>query len=427
MKRMTAVLVFSFLHLLSQSNLQAGAQLSSAENPPTVRKQGKVVLLDTPPCDPQTGGAAGQFLTRVSKVKYDVHKIRSKLLPSLLDKGLDISVQAIKPAIEPVFPEKAPPLPIIELPVSLDPPDPVAPAFSKPDPKWNEVSEFIRQGKLKEAVELGENLYLAPVSSFSWTRDKQARDILVIAFLSYAEALERNKQMKESLFYARSAVYIDPANIRASARLDSCLGKCGINARDIAARTELAQAARENRDYQTAIVEYLAATAIDDKPEYHLAIAECYLDGGQVLPGYDHLARALRLPNWEKGQTERPAYCHKRAADILFEYALKARDSGRGTKGMKRLRNAWTEYCHAFCLSPEDRVIRKQLLEISKLAIGIRANANNYLTLASANVLCGNKAEALACLQKAESLDPNIAGLTKVRTAADNLEVESQL
>ncbi len=139
----------------------------------------------------------------------------------------------------------------------------------------------------------------------------------------------------------------------------------------------------------------------------HAITGQKFLEQRQVVEGFRELRIAVELSKWRSSDQPDAAKCHQMLASILYEYAMKAKESGRGTKGMQRLLNAWVEARRALFLDPTNDANRKLIYSISRDLVGITPKFNNLLSLGSSAYLIGNKAEALDSYQKCADLIEN--------------------
>jgi len=340
--------------------------------------------------------------------RHSSAKSSKMLLPYFGHPPRDISVLSIKPGVDLPMPETIPPIPTaLDLPVSLDPPDNrPEPLRTSSGPEALKITNLVKEGKLGEAEQAAESLYRTDY--FSTTN----RDLLVSTCVGYGKSLQKQGKLPEAAKYYRAALYLDH-NSEASDCLDSCLKEQGIDPRDYASRLLLAKNAEAASDFQTAIVEYLVLSRLKKTPETQVNLARCILASGQLVYGYAEFCKTVERTDWLPEQAKLMGSCHKQIADILFEYAYKAKESGRGTKGMERLLNSWIEYRRALSCIPDDPEIRKQLLKVADAALLIKPSACNYLASGSANILNGNSESATQCFEKVRKLDANYPGLSR--------------
>lgn len=136
----------------------------------------------------------------------------------------------------------------------------------------------------------------------------------------------------------------------------------------------------------------------------HAITGQKFLEQRQVVEGFKELRIAVEMNKWRPTDQPNAAKCHQMLASILYEYALKAKDTGRGSKGMQRLLNAWVEARRALFMDPSSEENRKMIYAISRDLVGITPRFNNLLSLGSSAYLMGNKIEALDCYQKCADL-----------------------
>ena len=150
----------------------------------------------------------------------------------------------------------------------------------------------------------------------------------------------------------------------------------------------------------------------------HAEIAKKYLADAKVVDAFRELKKAVELNNWKSGDSFNASTCHRMLADILLEYALKAKDSGRGTKGMQRLLNSYIEYRQAVFLNPDDREAKAGLVNATDKIVEIGPTFNNLMALASANLLIGNSKAAAAYYARCLELAPINTTIPEEKTSA---------
>lgn len=129
-------------------------------------------------------------------------------------------------------------------------------------------------------------------------------------------------------------------------------------------------------------------------------IGEQYLRQRKVVDGFAALKYAVEINKWRSTDVPSAAQCHSLMAEILSEYAFKAKQNGEGSKGMKRLMNSWLEYRQALFTGPSNDATRAGMLKVSQAIVGINPSFNNILALGSALVLTGDSAGALNCYRQ---------------------------
>lgn len=146
------------------------------------------------------------------------------------------------------------------------------------------------------------------------------------------------------------------------------------------------------------------STAKGSNSVAHAALAQEFLAAGKVVPGFQELKAAVELNKWMPGDNPNEAVCHRMLGDILMEYALKAKNSGRGSTGMRRLLNAYYEYKSSVILDPSDKSAAIGLVNSSLELVRIQTSFNNLLSLASASLLAGDTVRAQEYYQQCLSM-----------------------
>lgn len=246
--------------------------------------------------------------------------------------------------------------------------------------------------------------------------DTRWRTNLSSAHLEYGKHLAaRDKHLAAAEF--RRAMFVDPANAAADAELDKLLSSMKFNPMDINYRQRLADDAEVSGQYDTAIVEYRKCMKISGSPSSQAALGRCLLKAGKPVDGYKELRSAVGRSDWEDGKRNELASCHRQLGDILKEFALKAKDTGRGTKGMQRLANAGVEYRRAVMLNPSDGAAIQGFIEVAQNAVSIRPSFDNHLTLGGAYLLGGKFPQAQQEYKECYKLNPTRSELGAARTA----------
>ncbi|MBX9568981.1 MAG: tetratricopeptide repeat protein [Candidatus Obscuribacterales bacterium] len=242
------------------------------------------------------------------------------------------------------------------------------------------------------------------------------RTNLSAAHLEYGKHLRtKNKHLAASEF--RKAMFVDPANAAADAELDQLLRSQGQDPMNLNFRQRLADDADVNAQYDTAIVEYRKCLKMSGSPKNRAALGRCLLKAGKPVDGFKELRSAVGDSNWANDERNELAACHRQLGDILKEFAMKAKDQGKGTKGMQRLANAAIEYRRAVMLNPSDGSAIQGLIEVAQHAVSIRPSFDNHLLLGGAYLLGGKFPQAQAEYKECFKLGPTRSELGAARIA----------
>ncbi len=224
--------------------------------------------------------------------------------------------------------------------------------------------------------------------------NKEFQTNLSAAYLRYGNSLLGRHDSYHAGIQFRQALYVDPANGPADEALDTCLKAVYKKSElDYVFRKNLAETADENQDYGTAVVEWRKCVKMRDDGPSHAGLGRCLLKIGQdkeTVAGFAELRTAV-AKTWEpKKDAElmrNLSQCHAQLGDILKDYAYKARDSGRGTVGMKRLHNAAIEYRRAITINPSNTDAQSGLKEVAREAVALNPSFDNHLMLGGAYLL----------------------------------------
>lgn len=242
------------------------------------------------------------------------------------------------------------------------------------------------------------------------------RTNLSAAHLEYGKHLRtKNKHLAAAEF--RKAMFVDPANAAADAELDQLLKSQGQDPLNLNFRQRLADDADVNAQYDTAIVEYRKCLKMSGSPAMRAALGRCLLKAGKPVDGFKELRSAVGDSNWANDQRNELAACHRQLGDILKEFAMKAKDQGKGTKGMQRLANAAIEYRRAVMLNPSDASAIQGLIEVAQHAVSIRPSFDNHLLLGGAYLLGGKFPQAQQEYKECFKLGPTRSELGAARIA----------
>jgi tetratricopeptide (TPR) repeat protein len=223
----------------------------------------------------------------------------------------------------------------------------------------------------------------------------------------------------------RGALYVDPANEPADEQLDNCLRSAKKDPLDIRYRRNLAETADSSGEYEMAIVEYRKCVKMTDSGQDHAGLGRVLIKAGKPVDGYAALRTAVNK-DWGTNRQDLGA-AHRQLGDLLKEYAFTAKNTGRGTIGMKRLLNAGTEYRRAVTLNPADADAIRSFVEIAKEAVAIKPSFDNYLMLGGAYVLAGDFPHAKMCYEQCYKVDSQRTELPKARVAFHQAVARSPL
>ncbi|MBY0358993.1 MAG: hypothetical protein K2W82_13405 [Candidatus Obscuribacterales bacterium] len=245
----------------------------------------------------------------------------------------------------------------------------------------------------------------------------QFRTNLSCAHMEYAKWLSARGKYYDACTQYRQAMYVDPANAQADMELDNVLRKLKKDPTDYNVRKNMAIDADVNQQYETAIVEWRKCVKMKDDPLSHAELGRVLLKSGKDVDGYEQLRIAVGRVDWPTDQKIELAACHRQLADMLKDYAYKARKRGKGTLGMKRLANAGIEYRRAVTLNPADAQAIKGFLEVAREAVAIRPSFDNHLMLGAAYLLAADFPHAQMEYLQCYKLDPKRPELATARIA----------
>lgn len=243
------------------------------------------------------------------------------------------------------------------------------------------------------------------------------RTNLSAAHLGFGRFL-KGKNKNEAMNEFRRAMIIDPANAQADQELDSVIASLGKNPMDYDYRFSTAEKAANARQFDTAMVEMRKCVDIRKDALSYARLGRIYKEAGKIVDGYKMLVKAVGM-QWPDDNESRNqlASCHRELGDILRDFALKAKDTGKGTKGMQRLYNAGIEYRRAVTINPGDAAAIEGLLAVSQMALAIRPSFENHMFMAAAYVLAGKFANAQMEYNECYKLKPNRPELSTARIA----------
>jgi len=246
--------------------------------------------------------------------------------------------------------------------------------------------------------------------------NKEFRTNLSGAQLRYGMILAGRKDYYNAMKQLRGALYVDPNNSPAEEQLDACLKATGKNPDNLKVRQGMAEDADSSQDYETSIVEWRKCVKMADDGPNHYQLGCVLKKAGKVVDAYSELKLAVGK-TWDAKDKNDLAACHRQLADILKEYAYKAKESGRGTVGLTRLSNAGIEYRRAVTVNDADADAVRSLIEVAREAVAIRPSFDNHLMLAGAYLLGSDFDRAKMEYEECWKLNPNSNDLAKGRRA----------
>lgn len=253
------------------------------------------------------------------------------------------------------------------------------------------------------------------------------RTNLSAAQLRYGDFLYNKKDFYNAIKQYRGALYVDPNNGPADQHLDEALRQSKINADDPQARARIADNAEVSGDWETAIVEYRKCIKMVDDGYNHYRLGQVLSKAGKVVEGYKELRTAVGR-EWPVDQKNTLADCHRQLGDVLKDHAFRAKESGEGTVGMKRLLNAGIEYRRAVTINPANASAIHGLIEVAREAVAIKPSSfDNHLMLAGAYQLGGDFDHAKQEYETCYRLGPNNPALAAARKSFHSALVQSPL
>jgi tetratricopeptide (TPR) repeat protein len=248
--------------------------------------------------------------------------------------------------------------------------------------------------------------------------NKDFQTNLSAAHLRYGDVLAGKHDFYNAIKQYRHALFVDPNNAVADAHLDDCLTHLKKDPSDLKTRIRLAEDADVSQDYETAIVEYRKCVRMSDSGKMHAALGRCLLKAGKEVDGFAELKIAV-AKSWEPKTDQELmrdlAATHRQMGDVLKEFAYKARDTGRGTVGMKRLLNAGIEYRRAVTVNQQDFDAARSLIEVTREAVAINPSFDNHLMLGGAYQLVGDFEHAKMEYEECWKADPRRPELAKAQ------------
>ncbi len=285
----------------------------------------------------------------------------------------------------------------------------------------NRGVELGQKGLWPDAIREHETALAMDPNSSTW------RTNLSAAHLEYGKWLNAHGKKDLSCAEFRRAMIIDPANAAADAELDNVLASLKRNPNDYNYRRQLADDADVSGQYDTAIVEWRKCVKMRDDALSQAYLGRVLLKAGKQVDGYKALKAAVGRNDWTPEQRLELATTHRQLGDILKEFAMKAKDAGKGTKGMQRLANAGVEYRRAVTINPADGQAIEGLITVAQNAVSIKNSFDNHLLLAGAYLLAGKFANAQQEYTECYKKGPNRGELTQARIAFHQAVARSPL
>jgi tetratricopeptide (TPR) repeat protein len=246
--------------------------------------------------------------------------------------------------------------------------------------------------------------------------NKDFRTNLSSAQLHYGNVLFRSGKYYEAIKQFRGALFVDPDNLPADEGLDECFKRLGKNPVDSNLRRLIAEDLDGKGMYEDAIVEYRKVVKMEDSGKSHADLGYVLMKADKPVDGYSELRIAVQKP-WKNDQIIELSQCHRKLAEVLLDYAYKARDRGDGTKGMRRLINAVTEYKRAVTLNPADAEAIRGFTESVRECCALRPTFDNELMLGGAYLLGHDFNHAKMAYELCYKVDPRRTELQQARLA----------
>jgi len=246
--------------------------------------------------------------------------------------------------------------------------------------------------------------------------NKDFRTNLSSAQLHYGNVLFRSGKYYEAIKEFRGALFVDPDNLPADEGLDECFKRLGKNPVDSNFRRLLAEDLDGKGMYEDAIVEYRKVVKMEDSGKSHADLGYVLMKADKPVDGYSELRIAVQKP-WKNDQIIELSQAHRKLAEVLLDYAYKARDRGDGTKGMRRLINAVTEYKRAVTLNPADAEATRGFTESVRECCALRPTFDNELMLGGAYLLGHDFNHAKMAYELCYKIDPRRTELQQARLA----------
>jgi tetratricopeptide (TPR) repeat protein len=217
------------------------------------------------------------------------------------------------------------------------------------------------------------------------------RTNLSSAELSYARVLARAGKTYDAQIHYREALYADPNNSDADRELDQIIQKTSHkDPSTLALRLNMAEQAETTGNFPVAIVEYRKCVKIADNGPMHARLGMAMLKQHKTVDGYVELTLALSK-DWSNVDKKELGDAHRQLADILKEFAYKAKQDGRVQTAILRLDNAAIEYRRAVTLTPDNSDAQRGLIEVAREGVGLNPRSfDNHLMLGGAYQLQGD-------------------------------------
>lgn len=204
----------------------------------------------------------------------------------------------------------------------------------------------------------------------------------------------------------REALYILPANIEATKKLNDCLTKQGINPKDPKQRLKQFNALYGAGLKEASLAELREVSELlQDGPSLAL-FGACELeDSSESNEGFLALLFSLNQ-KWETGSNSAKSMVHVMISELLqrdAERALTAVDKNRRLRDLQKIS---VHLKQAALLDRTNKQAIEKLLEVSKEAARINNSAGNNLFLAGAYLLHGDSDGARGSFASAASLAP---------------------
>lgn len=256
--------------------------------------------------------------------------------------------------------------------------------------------------------------------------NRDFRTNLSSAQLRYGNILFKSGKTYEAMKQFRGALFVDPDNLPADEGLDACYAKMGRDPLNLQFRKKCAEDFAVSGHFEDAIVEYRKCVKMDDSGSTHADLGYTLLKADKQVEGFQELKIAVQKL-WKNDEKNELGACHRKMGDILKDFAYKAKNTGRGTVGMKRLLNAATEYRRAITLNPNDADAVASFIEVVREGCAIKPCFDNYLMLGGGYLLAGDFAHAKIAYEQCYKLGGNRTELGPARIAFHQAVARSPL
>ncbi len=256
--------------------------------------------------------------------------------------------------------------------------------------------------------------------------NKDFRTNLSSAQLRYGNVLFKSGKTYEAMKQFRGALFIDPDNLPADDGLDACYRKAGKNPEDLSYRKKCAEDFAVSGHFEDAIVEYRKCVKMNDSGPTHADLGYTLIKADKPVDGFQELKIAVQK-TWGNNEKTDLAQVHRQMGDLLKDFAYKAKNSGRGSVGMRRLLNAATEYRRAVTLNPSDGNAISSFIEVVREGCQMKPCFDNYLMLGGAYLLAGDFAHAKIAYEQCHKLDSRRTELVPARVAFHQAVARSPL